>query len=214
MRRRQLGQAMTEFIVVFPVLLLLILGSLQFGLLYRTKGTLNLATFQAARAGALNGGKLEQMQHGLARGMAPLFAQEPSHTGALAGYARARREVEAGWAKIDVISPSVAALKHWGGHRIPNANLRYATDKMDDGLTQQDANLLKIVVTYCYGLKVPIINRTIISLAKGGAFKTSSGIEEYPEDTDEFHKKCYAADRLPLASQAVIRMQTDYCPSC
>ena len=42
------GQAMVEYIIVLPVLLMLVLGAIQFALLYQVKSTLNYATFIGA----------------------------------------------------------------------------------------------------------------------------------------------------------------------
>ena len=70
----QAGQSMTEFLVVLPVLLLLILGAVQFALIYHAKITLNYAAFEAVRAGTLGQGKFEEVKEGFARGMAPLYS--------------------------------------------------------------------------------------------------------------------------------------------
>ena len=80
-RRRATGASMVEFIIVLPILLLLCLGILQFGLLYQAKSTLDYAALQAARAGALNNGKSAAMRTGLARGLAPLYARTASLAG-------------------------------------------------------------------------------------------------------------------------------------
>lgn len=68
------GQALVEFLIIYPSLLLLILGAFQFALIYQAKSTLNYATFMAARQGALKNGKTTPMKDGLAAGMTPLFA--------------------------------------------------------------------------------------------------------------------------------------------
>ena len=52
------GQAMVEFICVLVPLLLLILGAIQFALIYQAKITLNYAAFEAARAGSLTGARM------------------------------------------------------------------------------------------------------------------------------------------------------------
>ena len=64
---------MVEFLIIFPTLLLLVLGSFQFALIYQAKLTLNHATFMAARQGALKNGKMLSIKDGLAAGMTPLF---------------------------------------------------------------------------------------------------------------------------------------------
>ena len=67
------GQAMTEFLIVVPVMLLLVLGILQFALIYQAKITLNYAAFETARAGSLNNGSRDAMNLAFASSMAPLY---------------------------------------------------------------------------------------------------------------------------------------------
>jgi Flp pilus assembly protein TadG len=71
--RRERGQAMVEFAVIAMVLLLLILGTLQFALIYHAKITLNYAAFETARAGAVNNARMWAMELAFARAMAPLY---------------------------------------------------------------------------------------------------------------------------------------------
>ena len=56
LRRSQSGISMTETLIVLPVLVVFVLAIVQFGLIYRTKITLEYAAHEAARAGALNNG--------------------------------------------------------------------------------------------------------------------------------------------------------------
>jgi len=69
--KKQRGQAMTEFIVITFVLLLLTLGLIQFIFIYQAKTNLNYATFEATRAGTLANASPKSIKHGFARGMAP-----------------------------------------------------------------------------------------------------------------------------------------------
>ena len=64
---------MVEFVIVIPVLLTLVLAIIQFALVYKAKITLNYATYQTVRAGALNNGSLSEMKQAFAGNMAPLF---------------------------------------------------------------------------------------------------------------------------------------------
>ncbi len=67
------GQAMVEYVIILPVMLMLILAIVQFGLIYRAKTTLNYATFQAVRAGTLNNASLSDMELSFASNMAPMY---------------------------------------------------------------------------------------------------------------------------------------------
>ena len=70
--KHQSGQAMIEHIIIWPIVLILTLGTIQLSLMYRAKSTLNDATFRAAREGALNNAFKEPMRKKLAEAMAPL----------------------------------------------------------------------------------------------------------------------------------------------
>ncbi len=72
-RSRIRGQAMVEFGIIVFVLLLLILGTLQFAFIYHAKIQLNYAAFETARAGALNNARMWAMELAFARAMAPLY---------------------------------------------------------------------------------------------------------------------------------------------
>ena len=196
------GQSMTEFIIVLPVLLLLVLGAIQFGLVYHAKATLNLAAFEAARAGSLNMGKTEAMTLGLANGLRPLFTYDTDHGSVLRGFTIANKKEARDYATIEVINPTGEAVANWKGH-IPNDNLRYARDATPSGMSLQDANILKIKITYCYPLQIFLLRNTIITLleAAGGA-------------VDDFTQRCYKDFRLPIVAQGIVRMQSDYCPAC
>ena len=71
--KRSRGQAMTEFTIVAMVLMLLILGTLQFALIYHAKITLNYAAFETARSGSINNARMWAMELGFARAMAALY---------------------------------------------------------------------------------------------------------------------------------------------
>lgn len=110
--RYQKGQALAEHIILWPLLLLLTLGSVQMALLYRAKSTFNDATFRAAREGALNNAFKEPMRVKLAEAMAPLYLKRnPGIAGYAQAVARSRLLNTAvppnmGGARIDIISPT------------------------------------------------------------------------------------------------------------
>ena len=64
---------MVEFVVIASVLLLLVLGTIQFAMIYQAKITLNYAAFETARAGAVNNARMWAMELAFARAMAPLY---------------------------------------------------------------------------------------------------------------------------------------------
>jgi hypothetical protein len=173
-RPRSSGQAMVELLIIFPTLLMLVLGAFQFALIYQAKSTLNYETFMAARQGALKNGKMTSIKDGLAGGMTPLFATEKDDYGNFFK-ARVIAAVEVFNplnTRIDILNPTAAAYNaHKAdsetGTEIPNDNLMYRPVTVKGGMSVQDANLLTIQVTYCTRLIVPFVNRVIYSLYFG-----------------------------------------------
>ena len=172
--RREHGQAIVEYIIIFPVLLILIMGAIQIALIYQAKFTLNYATFLGARQGSLKNANLTSIKDGVAAGMTPLFMRwSGSGAPGMVDLTKARMistiEVfNPMTAKVEIISPTKAAFDvlKGGGTEIPNDNLMYRSGSAD-GMSIQDANLLKVRVTYCVKLVVPFVNRMIYSLVNG-----------------------------------------------
>lgn len=170
---------MVEYLIIFPALLMLVLGAIQFALLYQVKSTLNYATFMAARQGSLKNAKSLSIKDALAAGMTPLFTFSPDLGGLAKGRAIAAIEVfNPMTARVEILSPTANTADDFGEDDpadatkriIPNDNLQYrdpTTYGPKTGLNIQDANLLKIRVTYCAKLIVPVANVMIYSLVNG-----------------------------------------------
>jgi len=207
--RRQSGQSLVEFCIVVPAFLFLILVTFQLVLIYRAKTTLDYAAFQAARAGAVNGVDHAKMRNALAFGLTPLLATSPD----AAGVARARANAELEtrlFADIEVIAPTRAAFNEFrerqydGRYALPNDSLAFRDNRVGGSqVNVQDANLLKIRVTYKLPLIVPFADRVIAGLSslltEGESYRPASMLIEEPVSG---HR------RLPIESYAVVRMQT------
>jgi hypothetical protein len=190
--RRGSGQAMVEFLILFPTLLLLILCAFQFALIYQAKQTLNYATFMAARQGALKNGRMTPIKDALASGMTPLFNIKPELLDT-EGLLRARliAAVEAFNplnTRVEILSPTAAAYNAHkadseSGTEIPNDNLMYRPTTAKGAMSVQDANLLTIRVTYCTRLIVPIVNRVIYALYFGFSGEQVLASEYFAETT-------------------------------
>lgn len=167
-QRRQRGQSMIETVVVIPVFGALLLGIFQMGLFYRAKAVVDYAALEAARSGATQFAEMDAMRTGLARGLMPLYAHDASNSAVATAFLKARVDI-AGAASIQIVSPTQAAFDDWkvkqfdGVEAIPNDSLSFRSDRVGarSGLTVQDANLLKIRVSYSYPLIVPVIDRMI-----------------------------------------------------
>ncbi|MCU7891220.1 MAG: pilus assembly protein, partial [Candidatus Thiodiazotropha sp. (ex Ustalcina ferruginea)] len=204
---RHRGSAMTELLVSLPALLLMGLGGLQTSLLYDAKTTLNYATFEAARKGAVSHAQSDPMRKALGLRLAPLFGGDGSPRKAIAAITRASLDVQdPRFTEIEIINPTVEAFDDFGREivdprtndvhfGIPNSHLRWRSrDVGSSGVNIQDSNLLKVKVTYGYQLKVPLMDRVIPAVMRL---------------IDPEHIVYYNARRLPITSVATVRMQSD-----
>jgi len=177
-RYKQSGQSMVEYLIILPTLLMLTLGAIQFGLLYQIKSQVNYATFAAARQGALNNGSSTSIKDAFGAAMTPLFTNQPNFTGMMRG--RAIGAIEAFnplVTKVERISPPDTVKDDFGIQNpndtnsmiVPNDNLQYRPTTLGakSSLNIQDANILKIRVTYCAKLIVPLANVAIYSIVNG-----------------------------------------------
>ena len=268
------GQSMVEFLSLLPSLLLIVFGIIQFSLIFQANSILRHAAFVGARQGALSNGKMESIKDGVASGMTPLFMRVNSSVPGITDLARARMistiEIfNPHTASIEILSPTPEAFTEHANHAnrdaIPNDNLMYRPTTLRGGVSVQDANLLKIRVSYCFKLVVPFVNKLIYGMAvgleetkvlAGISFNDAGSTESKPNMCTNINKvKAEAADsvvneinsragplapltgslsstattiinnafdnlpllnwnmggvRIPIVTEAVIRMQTPY----
>ena len=203
-RRRQRGATLAEFLIVAPVLLGIGGGTLQTGLLYHGRTTLNYAAFEAARAGATRHASVEAMRAELGTRLAPLEGGTGSAASAAAAIARSKAAVASPYTRIRVLNPTLEAFEAWGvtsaesGRRvIPNSHLGLGGrpgPSVRAGVSLQDANLLKIEVTHGMRLDVPVVGTVL-----AGAMRR----------IDPEHAAWYDAGLFPLRSVATVRMQSE-----
>lgn len=206
-RRRQRGQAVIETVVVIAVFGVFLLGIFQTILFYRAKTTVDYAALQAARSGATHFAKMGAMREGFARGLMPLYAKAADKTAATKAYAQAyAATLNPLVSHIEIISPTKAAFSDWketqydGVKAIPNDNLPFRPTKVggSSGMTVQDANVLKIRVVYGYKMIVPVIDKLVIAIFRESFYKGLKAQEI----------AMLESGRLPIESQAIVRMQT------
>jgi Flp pilus assembly protein TadG len=211
---KQRGQSMVEFIIIFPILLILTLGTFQFALIYNAKTTLNYATFHAARNGAVSNADKETIDAAFYRGLAPLYTSIDGDLSNVqevqAGRDKVRATHDQGFICIQRINPTEMAFVDFAVNAdgtIPNNNLMYRSAKIgaNSQLSIQDANLLKLRVTYCHPLIVPFMSNMLRAMANG----TATGGETIDTGGNLFLQNCYENGRIPIVSQAIVRMQSD-----
>lgn len=182
-RHAQRGQAMTEFYIIMPVLLIMVLGIIQWAQVYNFRSLLQHATFMSARSGATGNGTMANLRLGLADGLTPHFlrvggAATPGITDIAFARAQAQIAVTSPLAAITVLNPTNRAMGDFAVNMtdpaqptrqiraIPNDHLSYRPARVGGGSNQsiQDANLLKIEVRYCMRLIVPLIGKVVAEM--------------------------------------------------
>lgn len=202
--KHQHGATLVEFSIVAPIVLFVGMATVQAGLIYHGKTTLNYATFEAARAGAVNNAQLSVMREELGIRLAPIQGGDGTAERALIAIAKSSVAVQnIVNTQVLVLNPTQAAFDDWGvisreSNRrvIPNSHLRHRDYTVGDSssLNLRDANLLKIEVTHGLELKVPVV----------GHFLTKALLTIDPENAS-----FYVRNRLPLTSVATVRMQSE-----
>jgi len=221
--RVQTGGGLVEFVIMAPTLLALSLAMLQTGLVFHAKSSLNYATFEAARAGALNHASQVSMQRAVTRALVPYYGGGRS-AAELARSSTAATTDLAHALRIEVLSPSresfddyhsPAAAQRIGTNArvIPSSGLPYRHCPADQpecdanphrnrsGQTLADANLLKLRLTW----GIPIAKQVPLA----GRFFTWAVRTLNPDDSDAFRRGLLADGRIPLVSHVTLRMQSD-----
>ena len=189
---------MTETIVAVPILWLVIGLAIELAVLFETKAALNHAALQAARAGMVANADPAALVNGLARGLLPLYSPEPGLAGAAETLATEALPDILVFSRIRVLNPTRAAFNDFGEN--VNGRARDSNDELHrrgtgtggaSGISIQDANLLKIEVTYGAEAKVPglgaLLSQTILLFNRA--------------QLDEFETLLLESGRLPVPSR-------------
>jgi hypothetical protein len=227
--RSQKGATLVEFIVVFPTMLMMLLGVAQTALVFHAKSNLNYATFEGARAGSVDHAKTSSIVKGFQKAMIGYYGGGTSNSQLASSLAKVigdmapSTDLPSGSVRIEILSPtkesfidyaSPATASKLGvsGKVIPNTNLSFLTCPGDNpgcasdpktnqsGQTLADANLLKIRITY----GIPQAKQVPFV----GRFYTWAISKTNPTDTDLFRRALVAAGRIPVVTHATVRMQS------
>ena len=196
----QRGATIIEFtLALFFGVLPMVLAIFQIAALLVARNTVNLATFMAARQGAVAGAAPAAMNRELARGLVPLYVRA-SRGGVTPADAVAEAYVAA-FADVSALdslvvhNPTRSDLARLGvlrsGRRvIPNDYIEYRSFPV------QEANVLTISVVHCQPLVVPLA---------GPALATALRLL----NDDPRQLPCLAAGRAPILARASVAMQSD-----
>lgn len=221
---QQRGASLVEFILAVPVLLLIVLGTIQAALAFHAKNNLNYAVFQAARAGSVRHAVPEAMFDALARALVPYFGGGATTVELAQRLAAVKADLSQGSARLEILSPTSRSFddyhspelaRRFGGGRrvIPNVNILNLQCPRDrpgcpfdpasnaSGQTLQDANLLALRVTYGIpaSKQVPLAGRLYTSSLK------LLGIGR----GDAFVDSLLEQGRIPVFARATVRMSSE-----
>ncbi len=223
--RRQSGATLMEFVIVFPIAALLVMGLIQAGFVYMAKLTLNHATFMAARVGSTHNANTGKMREALLRGLIP-FYQNNFETNDSTRLLKAWGEVELKekinpLTKLERLNPSSKSFSDFGvkdpkinSTYIPNDNLEWRANTLGTQSQQnlRDANLLKIRVVYGYELKVPLMAGIIRRVMCSGesAVEAWGDVSIFQSVYPLANQNCayYLLGRMPIESTAIVEMQS------
>jgi hypothetical protein len=197
------GSTVTECLVVIPAMLLLGLGVIQSLFFYQAKTVANYATFEAARKGAVTHAQPATMLDEFGLRMAAALGGDGSPEKLVEAIKKGRAEArDKDITRIDILSPTREAFSDFavfnadsGKDELPNHHLRYQdrAPGIRGKVSIQDANLLTIQTTYGYKLTVPFVNKIVTAaLAR----------------LDSANAAYYEAGRIPMKSQATVRMHS------
>lgn len=215
-RRRQGGSTLTEFVVIGPLIVVIALTGLQVAMLYQARLGLDLAAFEAARAGARASAQPRDIREAWFRGLSPLLSTTglvpslPSDPRLAAKAVRlAAMAKELPYTRIEVLSPSREAFDDFADpdlqaqlrtgelRVIPNQDLgrRSREPGRRSGVSIQEANVLRLRIVYGYRPRVPLVGSWFtsgMSLLAGGA--------------DPFRQGLLAMGRVPVVVEVSMPM--------
>lgn len=208
---RQGGVAIIEMAVIGPILTVLGLTLVQYGMMFFAKNQINHGTFMAARAGSVGNAKLSTVRDAYAQALVPMYGGGQSATELAESLAKAQADVALN-TRIELLNPTkesfadfndtgLQAALHTGSKRvISNHNLAFRSREVEanSGQNAQDANLIKLRVTHGYKPVVPIV----ASIYK-------AYLKYFDSKTDAFQTRLIQDGRIPVVTTVTMQMQSD-----
>jgi Flp pilus assembly protein TadG len=192
---RQSGQAAVEAALVVPLMVFMVLGIIQLGMMHQARLMAEYAAYRAARAGIVNHSHCELMRNAAFVAVLPTLGPAPQGSGrvdtlenALKVYTQysnsnggsgspARFHIPGKLEKVrvEVVNPRKSQLPRlfstYGDHMMAQ-EIDY-DDVRDDTIIR--ANLLSIRITYFYEMRIPFANWLIHGWFMG--FESLSGLQ-------------------------------------
>lgn len=216
--QKQKGASVTEILVVTPLVILLGMIGIQYALMYNAKTNITYASYEAARAGAINHADPQAIEDGLLKGLLPLLSTnlksfKADTTNPLTATAQGKLALEklkfdeARFMKIEIISPNEATFNACNNvqlQKILNTTNKVIPNKHNDiqnykcsdpNISISQANVLKLRITYGYKPKIPLAKDMFVSIA---SFVRGS--------QEKFDLKLLASDRIPITVDVSAQM--------
>jgi hypothetical protein len=219
MLRGEQGQAVVEAAILLPLVVFLILMTLQLAMLQQARLMADYAAFAAARTGIVqngnngtdNGGTDGPMHDAAVFAVLPTFGRTDSLAQLASTAARFKAEDLAlkglglTQVRVFILNPTADAFSKWGGH-LNGQELDF--DDVRPGATE--ATLLSLQVRYLYELRVPFANKVLQGLwlvTIGGSFDdgTPEGVKKPALLAAGALGKLY----LPVEAFYTMRMQSN-----
>lgn len=209
---RQRGSAMIEFAVVAPIITLLGLATVQYGLIFFAKNQYNHAAFMAARAGSVANANLDTITDAYVQALIPLYGGGTNAAQLATSYNNAKQAAAANL-QIVMLNPTAESFADFNDpdlqqklgltqqRVIPNGGLAFkkaAIVQANSGQNVQDANLLKLRITYAYKPQVPLV---------GSLYRRY--LEWLDPGTNAFHTQRLKNGFIPVVSNVTMQMQSD-----
>jgi uncharacterized membrane protein (UPF0127 family)/Flp pilus assembly protein TadG len=209
---REKGSAMIEFAVMAPVITLMGLAILQYGLLFFAKNQFNHAAFMAARAGSMGHADINRIRQAYVGALLPMYSASSGTVDLAAAGSKAQADVDVNL-QIEMLNPTAESFADFndvalqkalgtGSHRvIPNGGLAYKKAifvPAGSGQNIQDANLLKLRLTHAYKPQVPLIGAMVSRYLKW----TDSG-------ANGFSSQKISQGLIPVVMHVTLHMQSD-----
>jgi len=209
---RQRGSAMIEFAIVAPIITLLGLATIQYGLIFFAKNQYNHAAFMAARAGSVGNANLDRITEAYIQALVPLYGGGANAAQRATSYDDLNRAT-AGNIEIVMLNPTVESFTDFNDPAlqqklglidqrvIPNGGLafkRAAIVQANSGQNAQDANVLKLRITHAYKPQVPLV---------GSLYRRY--LQWLDPGTSLFHTQRIQNGFIPIVSSVTMQMQSD-----
>jgi len=203
---------MIEFAIVAPVITLIGLATIQYGLIFFAKNQYNHAAFMAARAGAVGNANLDGITEAYIQALVPLYGGGTNPGQLATSYSDAKQAV-AGNIEIVMLNPTAESFADFNDpglqqklgltdqRVIPNGGLAFkkaAIVQANSGQNAQDANVLKLRITHAYKPQVPLVGSLYRSYLQWGDSGTSDFLKQHIKD-----------GYIPIVSNITMQMQSD-----